>query len=76
MCGDSEWGSGVFQVLIVDEVHSFRLWDALPPAYDELLAWKPTYPPGPRTADEQAWVESWPQRFQEALRRARRHPHR
>ena len=76
MRSDFDWGSGVFQVLIDDAVLSFRHWDELPPAYDELLAWKPTYPPGPRTADEQAWVESWPPRFQEALHRARRHPHR
>ena len=76
MRSDFEWGSGEYQVMTDGLVQTCQHWDDLPATFDELLTWKPAYPPGPRSPAEQAWVESWPQRFEEVLKHARRHPHR
>lgn len=70
--------TGRFVFRVAGVARTYRRWEDVPLAFEEVIAFQPDIPPPPHTPEQHAEIEAWDVRLQELLRRhhARRDPSR
>ncbi|MGB1197167.1 MAG: hypothetical protein ACPG3W_10855 [Synechococcus sp.] len=70
--------TGRFVFRVAGVARTYRHWDEVPIAFEEVIAFQPDIPLPPHTPEQHAEIEAWDARLQELLRKhhASRNPDR
>ena len=55
--------TGRFVFRVAGVVRTYRHWDDVPLAFEEVIAFQPDIPPPPHTAEQHAAIERWEARL-------------
>lgn len=63
---------GIFVIREGDQLFTYNDFEEIPSAYDNLIEFKPEYPPPPHTKEQHDYIDTFGRKLDELMNRERR----